>query len=114
MVTPNPFLVLGDFDILKNCPRGGGGVLVLLGQPRSSLHRKIVEVIRMLNLIILVLLELKLSQRNTLRIGYCNAAVVPSVSTCVPSRFDLVIMIETKPLCAYSSNVADMFSMKRE
>ena len=30
-----------------------------------------------------------------------------------PSRFDLVNMIETKPLCAYSSNLADTFTMTR-
>ena len=31
-----------------------------------------------------------------------------------PSRFDLVNTIETKPLCTYSSNLADIFSMTRE
>ena len=30
-----------------------------------------------------------------------------------PSHFDLVNMIENKPLCAYSSNLADMFTKTR-
>ena len=33
-------------------------------------------------------------------------------SVCL-SRFDLMNMIETKPLCAYSSNLADMFTMTK-
>ena len=55
-----------------------------------------------------------LSPRNALRKGYINAVVVPSVrvSVCL-SRFDLVNTIETKPLCAYSSNLADMLTMMR-
>ena len=57
---------------------------------------------------------LLLSPRNALRRGYSNAAVVPSVCPCVcPSRFDLVNTIETEPLCASSSNLADMFTMTR-
>ena len=36
------------------------------------------------------------------------------VCACVcPSRFDLVNTIETKPLCAYSSNLADLFTLTR-
>ena len=59
-----------------------------------------------------------LSPRNALQRGYSNAAVVPSVCVCVcpcvcPSRFDLVNTIETEPLCASSSNLADMFTMTR-
>ena len=42
----------------------------------------------------------------------------PSMCACVlvsvcPSRFDIVIMIETKPLCPHSSNLKDMFTMER-
>ena len=38
----------------------------------------------------------------------------PCVRACVcPSRFDLVNTIETEPLCASSSNLADMFNMTR-
>ena len=38
----------------------------------------------------------------------------PCVCPCVcPSRFDLVNTIETEPLCASSSNLADKFTMMR-
>ena len=40
--------------------------------------------------------------------------ICPSVSVCVcPSRFDLVNTVETKPLCASSLNLADIFTMTR-
>ena len=42
--------------------------------------------------------------------GYSNTAVCPSIHV---SFFDLVNMIETKPLCASSSSLADIISMTR-
>ena len=58
-----------------------------------------------------------LSPRNTLRWGYSNAAVVPSVrpSVCGSVRpcEDLVNTIETKPLHISLSNLADMLTMMR-
>ena len=49
---------------------------------------------------------------QALRNGYCKAAVVP-VRPCVRPCVDLVKTIETKPLCASSSNLADIFTMTR-
>ena len=49
------------------------------------------------------------SPRNALWRGYSNAPVVPCVRACV----DLVNAIETTPLCASSSNLADMLIMIR-
>ena len=59
--------------------------------------------------------ELELNFDNPHATGYGGDIVTflwfrPSVC---PSRFDLVNMIETQPLCAYSSNLADMFTMTR-
>ena len=61
--------------------------------------------------------KLYLSPRNTLRSGYSNAAVVPSVRQCVVLSVrpcvDLVNTIETIPLHVSLSNLADMLTMMR-
>ena len=54
-----------------------------------------------------------LSPRNALWWGYSNAAVVPFVRLSVRPCVDFVNPIETKPLCASSANLVDMFTMMR-